>query len=67
MPKEIIERTWKHDMCQTGWRLRLASWGEASERNAFVEHVQGCQACQEYFREQREAAEKAEHPEVTDE
>ena len=61
-PTEIIERTWKHDMCQTGEWLRLAFYADRSRKQAYEEHVQGCQVCRAYFAELREAAEKAEHP-----
>ena len=63
MPTETIERTWKHDMCQTGEWLRLAFYADRSRKQAYEEHVKDCPACRAYF---AEAAEKAEHPEVTD-
>ena len=62
MPTEITERTWEHEMCKTGWQLRMASWGEISRKSAYEDHVMACPACQAYFAELREAAEKAEHP-----
>jgi hypothetical protein len=46
-------------MCQTGEWLRLAFYADRSRKQAYEEHVQGCQACQAYFKEQREATE---HP-----
>ena len=66
MPTETIENpTWNaehHDLCPTGWRLRLAYWGDTSKKSAYETHVKDCPACQAYFAELREAAEKAEHP-----
>jgi len=70
MPTETIENpSWNaehHDLCPTGWRLRLACWGDNSQsrKQAYEEHVQGCPACRAYFAELAEAAEKAEHPDI---
>ena len=64
--ENITNPTWMtrhNDLCPTGWRLRLAYWGDTSKKSAYEEHVKACPACQAYLAEQ---AEKAEHPEVTD-
>jgi len=64
MPTETIERTWEHDMCQTGEWLRLAFYADRSRKQAYEEHVKDCPACQAYFAELREAAMNAVHPDI---